>query len=200
MMVLAQDMVVRNPGAEILFDVKCSRLLPELIIEHGGQPTMWKCGHSYMKRKMSETGALLGGEFSGHIFFKERWYGFDDGMYTAARLLEILTLAGRSMDDALNTQRSMLSSPEIIIPVDDDRKFAIVETFAENQDFAEVTLTEIDGLRADFRHGWGLIRASNTGPAITLRFEADSEAALGRIQNDFKDLLARIDPKLADSL
>lgn len=200
MMVLAQDMVVRNPGAEILFDVKCSRLLPELIIEHGGQPTMWKCGHSYMKRKMSETGALLGGEFSGHIFFKERWYGFDDGMYTAARLLEILTLAGHSMDDALNTQRSMLSSPEIIIPVDDDRKFAIVETFAENQDFAEVTLTEIDGLRADFRHGWGLIRASNTGPAITLRFEADSEAALGRIQNDFKDLLARIDPKLADSL
>jgi phosphomannomutase/phosphoglucomutase len=200
MMVLAQDMVVRNPGAEILFDIKCSRLLPELIIEHGGQPTMWKCGHSYMKRKMSETGALLGGEFSGHIFFKERWYGFDDGMYTAARLLEILTLAGRSMDDALNSLRSMLSSPEIVIPVDEDRKFAIVETFAENLDFSEVTLTEIDGLRADFRHGWGLIRASNTGPAITLRFEADSEAALSRIQNDFKDLLARIDPKLADSL
>ncbi len=200
MMVLAQDMVVRNPGAEILFDIKCSRLLPELIIEHGGRPTMWKCGHSYMKRKMAETGALLGGEFSGHIFFKERWYGFDDGMYTAARLLEILTLAGRSMDDALSTQRTMLSSPEIIIPVDEERKFAIVETFAENQNFAEVTLTEIDGLRADFRHGWGLIRASNTGPAITLRFEADSEAALSRIQNDFKDLLARIDPKLADSL
>jgi phosphomannomutase/phosphoglucomutase len=193
-------MVVRNPGAEILFDIKCSRLLPELIIEHGGRPTMWKCGHSYMKRKMAETGALLGGEFSGHIFFKERWYGFDDGMYTAARLLEILTLSGRSMDDALSNHRALLSSPEIIIPVDEDRKFAIVETFAENQDFAEATLSEIDGLRVDFRHGWGLIRASNTGPAITLRFEADSEAALGRIQNDFKDLLARIDPKLADSL
>jgi phosphomannomutase/phosphoglucomutase len=200
LMVLAQDMVVRNPGAEILFDIKCSRLLPELIIEHGGRPTMWKCGHSYMKRKMAETGALLGGEFSGHIFFKERWYGFDDGMYTAARLLEILTLSGRSMDDALSNHRALLSSPEIIIPVDEDRKFAIVETFAENQDFAEATLSEIDGLRVDFRHGWGLIRASNTGPAITLRFEADSEAALGRIQNDFKDLLARIDPKLADSL
>ncbi|MBB5186669.1 phosphomannomutase/phosphoglucomutase [Zhongshania antarctica] len=200
MMVLAQDMVVRNPGAEILFDIKCSRLLPELIIEHGGRPTMWKCGHSYMKRKMAETGALLGGEFSGHIFFKERWYGFDDGMYTAARLLEILTLSGRTMDDALSNQGALLSSPEIIIPVDEDRKFAIVETFAENQDFAEATLSEIDGLRVDFRHGWGLIRASNTGPAITLRFEADSEAALSRIQNDFKDLLARIDPKLADSL
>ena len=104
------------------------------------------------------------------------------------------------MDDALSNHRALLSSPEIIIPVDEDRKFAIVETFAENQDFAEATLSEIDGLRVDFRHGWGLIRASNTGPAITLRFEADSEAALGRIQNDFKDLLARIDPKLADSL
>jgi len=200
MMVLAKDMVERNPGAEILFDVKCSRLLPNLIIEHGGRPTMWKCGHSYMKRKMSETGALLGGEFSGHIFFKERWYGFDDGMYTAARLLEVLTLSGRTMDEALGSQTSLLSSPEIIIPVAEDRKFAIVETFAENQAFTEVTLTEIDGLRVDFRHGWGLIRASNTGPAITLRFEADSEAALSRIKNDFKDLLARIDPELADSL
>jgi len=200
MMVLAQDMVERNPSAEILFDVKCTRLLPNLIIEHGGRPTMWKCGHSYMKRKMSETGALLGGEFSGHIFFNERWYGFDDGMYTAARLLEVLTLSGRTMDDALASQPSLLSSPEIIIPVAEDRKFAIIETFAENQAFTEVTLTEIDGLRVDFRHGWGLIRASNTGPAITLRFEADSEAALSRIKNDFKDLLARIDPKLADSL
>ena len=200
MMVLAQDMVVRNPGAEILFDIKCSRLLAELVIEHGGRPTMWKCGHSYMKRKMSETGALLGGEFSGHIFFKERWYGFDDGMYTAARLLEILTLAGWSMDDALNNQRTLFSSPEIIIPVDDERKFAVIETFIENQRFAEATLSNIDGLRVDFRHGWGLIRASNTAPAITLRFEGDSEAALNRIRNDFKELLARIDPKLAVSL
>lgn len=200
LMVLANDMVTRNPGAEILFDVKCSRLLSELIINAGGRPTMWKCGHSYMKQKMADTGALLGGEFSGHIFFKERWYGFDDGMYTAARLLEILTLSGVTMDDALNSQRTLVSSPEILIPVADDRKFALVETFIENQKFSDATLINIDGLRVEFRQGWGLIRASNTGPAITLRFEAESEASLTRIRNDFKDLLLRIDPMLADSL
>ena len=199
-MVLANDMVARNPGAEILFDVKCTRLLSELIVDAGGRPTMWKCGHSYMKQKMTDTGALLGGEFSGHIFYKERWYGFDDGMYTAARLLEILTLSGLTMDDALDNQRALVSSPEILIPVADERKFALVETFAENQKFADATLINIDGLRVEFRQGWGLIRASNTGPAITLRFEADSETSLARIQNDFKDLLLRIDPTLADSL
>jgi len=200
LMVLANDMVARNPGAEILFDVKCTRLLSELIVDAGGRPTMWKCGHSYMKQKMTDTGALLGGEFSGHIFYKERWYGFDDGMYTAARLLEILTLSGLTMDDALDNQRALVSSPEILIPVADERKFALVETFAENQKFADATLINIDGLRVEFRQGWGLIRASNTGPAITLRFEADSETSLARIQNDFKDLLLRIDPTLADSL
>ena len=200
LMVLATDMVARNPGAEILFDIKCSRLLSELIVDAGGRPTMWKCGHSFMKQKMADTGALLGGEFSGHIFYKERWYGFDDGMYTAARLLEILTLSGRTMDEALDSQRTLISSPEILIPVADERKFALVETFAENQNFADAALINIDGLRVEFRQGWGLIRASNTGPAITMRFEAESEASLARIQNDFKDLLLRIDPTLADSL
>jgi phosphomannomutase/phosphoglucomutase len=200
LMVLASDMVARNPGAEILFDVKCSRLLSELIVDAGGRPTMWKCGHSYMKQKMADTGALLGGEFSGHIFYKERWYGFDDGMYTAARLLEILTLSGTTMDDALDSQCKLVSSPEILIPVADERKFALVETFAENQKFTDAALINIDGLRIEFRQGWGLIRASNTGPAISMRFEADSEASLTRIQNDFKDLLLRIDPTLVDSL
>ncbi len=200
LMVLATDMVARNPGAEILFDIKCSRLLSELIVDAGGRPTMWKCGHSFMKQKMADTGALLGGEFSGHIFYKERWYGFDDGMYTAARLLEILTLSGLTMDEALDSQRTLISSPEILIPVADERKFALVETFAENQNFADAALINIDGLRVEFRQGWGLIRASNTGPAITMRFEAESEASLARIQNDFKDLLLRIDPTLADSL
>lgn len=200
LMVLATDMVARNPSAEILFDIKCSRLLSELIVDAGGRPTMWKCGHSFMKQKMADTGALLGGEFSGHIFYKERWYGFDDGMYTAARLLEILTLSGRTMDEALDSQRNLISSPEILIPVADERKFALVETFAENQNFSDATLINIDGLRVEFRQGWGLIRASNTGPAITMRFEAESEASLARIQNDFKDLLLRIDPTLADSL
>ena len=199
-MVLANDIVTRNPGAEILFDVKCSRLLSELIVDCGGRPTMWKCGHSFMKQKMAETGALLGGEFSGHIFYKDRWYGFDDGMYTAARLLEILTLSGLTMDDALDSQASLVSSPEILIPVADERKFAIIETFTENQKFSDAGLINIDGLRVEFRHGWGLIRASNTGPAITMRFEADSESSMKRIQNDFKELLLRIDPTLVDSL
>ncbi|WP_339676889.1 phosphomannomutase/phosphoglucomutase [uncultured Zhongshania sp.] len=200
LMVLANDIVTRNPGAEILFDVKCSRLLSELIVDCGGRPTMWKCGHSFMKQKMAETGALLGGEFSGHIFYKDRWYGFDDGMYTAARLLEILTLSGLTMDDALDSQASLVSSPEILIPVADERKFAIIETFTENQKFSDAGLINIDGLRVEFRHGWGLIRASNTGPAITMRFEADSESSMKRIQNDFKELLLRIDPTLVDSL
>jgi phosphomannomutase/phosphoglucomutase len=200
LMILAQDIVIRNPGAEILFDVKCTRLLPELISEHGGRPTMWKCGHSYMKRKMLETGALLGGEFSGHIFYKERWYGFDDGMYTAARLLEILSLAGNSLDDLLDQQKNLYSSPEILLAVADENKFSIVETFKEHQNFSDATLSNIDGLRVDFSDGWGLIRASNTGPAITLRFEADTQEALQRIKNDFLQLLTKIDPRLVVSL
>ena len=139
---------------------------------------MWKSGHAYMKQKMVETGALLGGEFSGHIFFNERWYGFDDGMYAAARLLETLTLADMSMDKALASQEKMFATEEILIAVADDKKFQLVEAFKEAHNFDDASLTDIDGLRADFRNGWGLIRASNTGPAITLRFEADSEVGL----------------------
>ena len=200
LMLLADDMVSRNPGCEVLFDVKCSRLLSQLIVNHGGRPTMWKCGHSHMKRKMADSDALLGGEFSGHIFFKERWYGFDDGMYAAARLLEALTLSGTTLDDELASYPSLHSSPEILIAVDDERKFSLVQSFAHHAHFGDAQLIELDGLRYEFRNGWGLLRASNTGPAISLRFEADSEAALAGIRESFAQTLAKIDPALADSL
>lgn len=200
LMLLADDMVSRNPGCEVLFDVKCSRLLSQLIVNHGGRPTMWKCGHSHMKRKMADSDALLGGEFSGHIFFKERWYGFDDGMYAAARLLEALTLAGTTLDDELAGYPSLHSSPEILIAVDDERKFSLVQSFANHAQFDDAQLIDIDGLRYEFRNGWGLLRASNTGPAISLRFEADSQAALDGIRESFAQTLAKIDPTLADGL
>ncbi|WP_288362959.1 phosphomannomutase/phosphoglucomutase [uncultured Spongiibacter sp.] len=200
LMLLADDMVSRNPGCEVLFDVKCSRLLSQLIVNHGGRPTMWKCGHSHMKRKMADSDALLGGEFSGHIFFKERWYGFDDGMYAAARLLEALTLAGTTLDDELAGYPSLHSSPEILIAVDDERKFSLVQSFANHAKFDDAQLIDIDGLRYEFRNGWGLLRASNTGPAISLRFEADSPAALDGIRESFAQTLAKIDPTLADGL
>lgn len=200
LMILVADMVGRNPGAEILFDVKCSRLLPRQIVDSGGRATMWKCGHANMKRKMAESGALLGGEFSGHIFFKERWYGFDDGMYTAARLVETLSLSGTTVDEALAALPAMCSTPEIIIPVADEKKFAIIESFRQQQEFSDAIVTDIDGLRIDFHDGWGLIRASNTGPAITLRFEAGNEEHLASIRQGFKVILGGIDPEIAAQL
>ncbi|MBD2857427.1 phosphomannomutase/phosphoglucomutase [Spongiibacter sp. KMU-158] len=200
LMILAEDVVSRNPGCEILFDIKSTRSLPEMILALGGKPTMWKCGHSFMKRKLAETGALLGGEYSGHIFFNERWYGFDDGMYTAARLLESLSLAGRTLDDALAAHPARPSTPEIIIPVEESRKFAIVDAFAKQQHFSEAEVIDIDGVRLETRSGWALLRASNTGPALSLRFEADSDAALDALRSSVKEVLARIDPAAADSL
>jgi phosphomannomutase / phosphoglucomutase len=200
LMILADDMVSRNPGCEILFDIKCTRLLPELILTRGGRPTMWKCGHSFMKRKMQDTGAHLGGEYSGHIFFHERWYGFDDGMYTAARLLETLSLAGSSVDAELASYPTLISTPEIIIPVGEERKFAIVEAFAEQQHFEQTNIIDIDGIRIETPTGWGLIRASNTGPSLSLRFEAETEAALESLRSGFREILQGIDPALADSL
>lgn len=200
LLILAEDMVSRNPGCEILFDVKCSRLLPQQILELGGRPLMWKCGHSYMRRKMAETGAPLGGEYSGHIYYNERWYGFDDGLYTAARLLECLSLKGLSLDDALAQQPQLAHTPELVLAVDDERKFQLVDDFRKRHHFQDAKIDTTDGVRVEFRRGWGLIRASNTGPAITLRFEAESDAALESIRQQFRDVLADIDPDLANSL
>jgi phosphomannomutase / phosphoglucomutase len=196
LMLLAQDVVSRNPGADVLFDVKCSRSLNNVISSYGGRPIMWKSGHSFMKEKMAETGALLGGEFSGHIFFNERWFGFDDGMYAAARLIEILSTTDPTLDEQLAALPNSISTPEIKIEVDEQTKFEIIEKLAMNAQFGDGKLTTLDGIRVDFPDGWGLVRASNTTPALTLRFEADNEEALSRIQSLFKDRLSAIDPHL----
>jgi len=194
--VFAKDIVSRNPGADVIFDVKCSRRLNSVIAENGGRPVMWKTGHSLIKNKMKETGALLAGEMSGHIFFKERWFGFDDGLYSAARLLEILSLEAKSADELFDEYPTDVCTPEINIPVSEDNKFGLVETLCKQGTFNGGTATTIDGIRVDFADGWGLVRASNTTPVIVLRFEADTEDALSRIKNLFKEQLAAVDDTL----
>ncbi|NND67802.1 MAG: phosphomannomutase/phosphoglucomutase [Halioglobus sp.] len=196
LMLFAQDVVSRNPGADVVFDVKCSRNLSQLITRHGGRPVLWKTGHAFMKEKMRETGALLGGEFSGHMFFGERWYGFDDGMYAAARLAEILSTHGDTLDDCIADFPTSVNTPEIIIPVADDYKFQLVEKIAANADFASGKITTMDGVRVDFSNGWGLVRASNTGPALTARFEADNQENLEIIQDEFRAQIALVDPEI----
>ncbi|EED31928.1 phosphomannomutase [gamma proteobacterium NOR5-3] len=196
MMIFARDVVTRNPGADVVYDVKCSRNLAQLITGLGGRPVLWKTGHALMKEKMVETGALLGGEFSGHIFFGERWYGFDDGMYATGRLAEILSSQDQSLDDFIADLPVDVSTPEILIPVPDDEKFALMQKFADAARFADGKPNNLDGLRVDFQDGWGLLRASNTGPALTARFEAGDEAGLERIQSLFREQLAAVAPDL----
>ncbi len=197
LMLFAKDIVSRNPGTDVLFDVKCTRRLNSIISTYGGRPVMWKTGHSFMKEKMAETGALLGGELSGHIFFKERWYGFDDGLYAAARLLEILTIRDQDIDSVFEAFPDDVSTPEIIVAVPDEKKFEIVAALIEEGDFGQGKLTTIDGVRIDFADGWGLVRASNTNPAITMRFEAETQQALDRIRGIINSQLLKIDATLA---
>ena len=196
LMIFAQDVVSRNPGTDVVFDVKCSRNLTDVITRHGGRPVLWKTGHAFMKEKMAETGALLGGEFSGHMFFGERWYGFDDGMYAAGRLAEILSTQGDSLDDAIAGFPATISTPEILIPVPEEKKFAIVQAVIEGADFAEGKVNTMDGIRVDYTNGWGLLRASNTSPALTARFEADSEEVLETIKDEFRTRIRQADPDI----
>jgi len=196
LMIFAEDVVSRNPGADVIFDVKCSRHLTQLITRYGGRPVLWKTGHALMKEKMQETGALLGGEFSGHMFFGERWYGFDDGMYAAGRLAEILSTHGDTLDDTLATFPTSVNTPEIIIPVPESRKFDLIQKIIKEADFSTGKVNTLDGIRVDFADGWGLLRASNTTAAFTARFEADSEEALETIQQEFRAQVALIDPDL----
>ena len=182
LMLFAKDVVSRNPGADVIFDVKCSRRLNGLISSYGGRPIMWKTGHSLIKAKMKETGALLAGEMSGHMFFKERWYGFDDGLYSAARLLEILGIDERSSEEVFEGFPEDVSTPEINIHVTDESKFSFVETLIAQGNFDGGNISTIDGVRVDYQDGWGLCRASNTTPSLVLRFEADDEDSLSRIQ------------------
>lgn len=196
LMLYAEDVVSRNPGTDVVFDVKCSRLLSSLITQHGGRPVLWKTGHAFMKEKMRETNALLGGEFSGHIFFGERWYGFDDGIYAACRLAEILSTHGESLDESIGKFPETVNTPEIIIPIDDNYKFALIEKIAHSADFSAGKVNNMDGIRVDFSNGWGLIRASNTGPALTARFEADTQENLDIIKEEFRAQIALVDPTI----
>lgn len=194
MMLFARDVVSRNPGADVLFDVKCSRRLSGVISSAGGRPVMWKTGHSLMKAKMKETGALLAGEMSGHIFFGERWYGFDDGLYSAARLLEILGIEDRQASEVFAEFPEDISTPELNLEVTDESKFRIIERLKDLADFGEANITTIDGVRVDYPDGWGLCRASNTTPVLVLRFEAENEAALERIKQIFRGQLRALAP------
>lgn len=197
MMLFARDILNRQPGAEILYDIKCTALLPKVIHEAGGKPTMWKTGHSFMKAKMRESGAVLGGEVSGHMFFKERWYGFDDGIYTAARMLEIVAKQTLSTSELFNQLPNAYNTPEIDIPFAEGEHYAFMKKIEAIADFPEAKIFALDGIRADFKDGWGLIRPSNTSPVIVLRFEGDTPQALQRIQQQFKRLMLKVDPTLS---
>ena len=196
LMLFARDVVKRNPGADVIFDVKCTRRLIPLIHEYGGRPVMWKTGHSLIKKKMKESGALLAGEMSGHIFFKERWFGFDDGIYSAARLLEILSQEKLSAEELFQTFPNDLSTPEINIKVTETLKFSIMEALQRDAQWGNANLTSIDGVRVDYPKGWGLVRASNTTPMLVFRFEAETELELQRIKDVFHTQLKHVAPDL----
>ncbi|WP_248320345.1 phosphomannomutase/phosphoglucomutase [Caballeronia sp. Sq4a] len=189
LMLFAQEVLSRNKGGQIIYDVKCTRNLAKWVREQGGEPVMWKTGHSLVKAKLRETGAPLAGEMSGHVFFKDRWYGFDDGLYTGARMLEILS----RVDDPsklLNDLPNSLSTPELQLKLEEGENFELISRLQKSAKFegADDVLT-IDGLRVEYPDGFGLARSSNTTPVVVMRFEADSEEALKRIQEDFRRVI-----------
>lgn len=194
LMLFAQDVLSRVPGGEIVFDVKCTRNLAPWVRKHGGKPTMWNTGHALIKAKLKETGAPLAGEMSGHMFFKERWYGFDDGLYAGVRLLEILS---RSADPnaVLKALPNSTSTPEINLKMAEGEPFKLVDALKRDAKFdgAQEVIT-IDGVRVEYADGFGLARPSNTTPVVVLRFEADSDAALARIQADFRRAISAVWP------
>jgi len=199
LMLFAADVLQRNPGAMVIYDVKCTGKLSDYILRNGGSPMMWKTGHSLMKAKMRETDAELAGEMSGHFFFKERWFGFDDGLYAAARLLEILAQRDEEPSEVLDELPDALSTPELKVAVEEGTQHAQVALIVaaaqlEESPFAGARLSTIDGLRADFSDGWGLVRASNTTPVLVLRFEGNDEAALERIKAVFREQLLQVLP------
>ncbi|CAM1000368.1 Phosphomannomutase [Rhodanobacter sp. Root179] len=198
LMLFARDVLSRQPGATVIYDVKCTSHLKGQVLDAGGSPLMWRTGHSLIKAKMRETGAELAGEMSGHFFFKERWYGFDDGIYAAARLLEILAgdLQGRSPAEVFATLPKSVSTPELKVELAEGEHYRFMDKLRQQATFEDATLITIDGVRADWPDGWGLVRASNTTPALVLRFEADNAAALTRIEQVFRKQLLAVDPGL----
>ncbi|MCZ6804866.1 MAG: phosphomannomutase/phosphoglucomutase [Proteobacteria bacterium] len=194
LMLLAKDVLSRNQGARIIFDVKCSRYLKSIIESSGGKPLMWKTGHSFIKSKMKEVDAPLAGEMSGHIFFKERWYGFDDALYTAARFVEIFTNAKESPTDLFAELPEGVSTPELRMPLSEDQHAGFMEELIEKMAVSNADTIVIDGLRIEYSDGWGLARPSNTSPYIILRFEGESESALERIKSEFRGVIQLITP------
>jgi phosphomannomutase/phosphoglucomutase len=194
LMLFAADVLKRNPNAEIIYDVKCTRNLAPWIRKHDGRPLMWKTGHSLIKAKMKETGAQLAGEMSGHVFFKERWFGFDDGTYAGARLLEILS-GVRDIKAVFDELPDSVNTPELQIKLAEGENYAIIDKLQKTAKFATAReIIRIDGLRVEYTDGFGLARSSNTTPVIVLRFEADNAAALKRIQEDFRSVLRENKP------
>ncbi|MGZ8954387.1 MAG: phosphomannomutase/phosphoglucomutase, partial [Methylovulum sp.] len=196
MMLFAKDVLAGKPGAEIIYDVKCTRHLAEQIKKYGGRPLMWKTGHSFMKAKLKETGARLAGEMSGHIFFNDRWFGFDDALYSAARLIEILSRDTRTSAEVFAEFPDSINTPELNVALAEGENFTFMESLFSASDFKEGKITTIDGMRVDFPHGWGLVRASNTAPELAIRFEADSKDALSDIQEQFRSLMKKIKPDI----
>lgn len=198
MMLFSEDILKRMPHSKIIYDVKCSKHLGERILQLGGEPVMYKTGHALIKRKMREINAMLSGEMSGHFFFKERWYGFDDACYAAARLLEIMTQNNHHNLSALfKTFPNSVNTPEINIAIAEDKKFSFIEQLKLEHGFLDAQLITVDGIRVELVDGWGLVRASNTTPCLVLRFEASSESALARIQASFKQIILRLAPELS---
>ena len=190
MILFSRKVINENPGCKIVYDVKCSQLLSNEINNLNGEAIISRTGHTFIKQKIRETGAKLGGEMSGHIFFNDRWAGFDDGIYAGARLLEIIDES--TDEDIFENLPNMISTPEINIAVSDSEKFQIVENFKKKADFINATIIDIDGIRVEFENGWGLLRASNTTPALVLRFEAQTEKVLKEIKEIFKHNLKKI--------
>jgi phosphomannomutase/phosphoglucomutase len=194
LMLFAADVLSRHPGALIIYDVKSTRNLRAWISEHGGRPLIWKTGHSLMKAKLRETGALLAGEMSGHVFFQERWYGFDDGLYAGARLLEYLSKQS-DLDATLRDLPDSVNTPELHLRLEEGEPHRLIERLKQDAHFEGAReIIDLDGLRVEYDDGFGLIRASNTTPVISLRFEADNAAALARIQDQFRRLLLAAAP------
>ena len=194
MILFANQVINESSAAKIVFDVKCSKLLPDEILKLGGEPLICKTGHTFIKQKIRETNAQLGGEMSGHIFFNDRWKGFDDGIYAGARMLEII--ASEDTTDIFSELPNMVSTPEINLHASDEVKFFLVEEFIKKTDFSNGKIIDIDGIRVEYEKGWGLLRASNTSPALVLRFEAETKDDLNNIKTIFYENLKRIEPDI----
>lgn len=196
LMALVQSILPNYPGRTVVFDVKCTSKLGALVKQFGGSPIMHRSGHSLMKQKMRETNAILGGEFAAHIFIKDNWFGFDDGLYVAARLLKIISESCASSDEIFEQFFTGFCTTEISIKVPEERKFLVMDRLIELASFPTATLITLDGLRVEYADGWGLVRASNTSPALLLRFEADTRIRMNEIQEQFKHLILSADKNL----